>query len=113
MRESRTYGSVRGAYDETHVPTATVVDGPPPATNCHRVMSDRESQRMREPSNSKLPRSGLISLKMCSRFTGSTQREGRCSEATAAQSGDGIFRGLPPCLVGMEACATAHHWARN
>ena len=23
MRESRTYGSVRGAYDETHVPTAT------------------------------------------------------------------------------------------
>ena len=24
MRESRTYGSVRGARDETHVPTATV-----------------------------------------------------------------------------------------
>ena len=24
MRESRTYGSVRGAYDETHVPTATL-----------------------------------------------------------------------------------------
>ena len=24
MRESRTYGSVRGACDETHVPTATV-----------------------------------------------------------------------------------------
>ena len=23
MRESRTYGSVRGACDETHVPTAT------------------------------------------------------------------------------------------
>ena len=21
------------------------------------------------------------------------------------------FRGLPPCLVGLEACATAHHWA--
>jgi len=20
---------------------------------------------------------------------------------------------LPPCLVGMEACATAHHWARE
>ena len=28
MRESRTYGSVRGACDETHVPTATGVDGP-------------------------------------------------------------------------------------
>src|SRR6201993_1692613 len=26
MRESRTYGSVRGACDETHVPTATAPD---------------------------------------------------------------------------------------
>jgi transposase len=24
-----------------------------------------------------------------------------------------FFEGLPPCLVGMEACATAHHWARE
>ncbi len=23
------------------------------------------------------------------------------------------FRSLPPWLVGMEACATAHHWARE
>ena len=23
------------------------------------------------------------------------------------------FRALPPCLVGMEACATAHHWAHE
>lgn len=23
-----------------------------------------------------------------------------------------FFEGLPPCLVGMEACATAHYWAR-
>jgi transposase len=23
------------------------------------------------------------------------------------------FRALPPCLVGMEACATSHHWARE
>ena len=27
MRESRTYGSVRGACDETHVPTATLRTG--------------------------------------------------------------------------------------
>ena len=25
----------------------------------------------------------------------------------------GFFAGLPPCLVGMEACAMAHHWARE
>ena len=24
-----------------------------------------------------------------------------------------FFGALPPCLVGMEACATAHHWARR
>jgi len=24
-----------------------------------------------------------------------------------------FFESLPPCLVGMEACATAHHWARK
>src|ERR1700756_1955763 len=23
------------------------------------------------------------------------------------------FKALPPCLVGMEACATAHYWARE
>jgi len=25
----------------------------------------------------------------------------------------GFFADLRPCLVGMEACATAHHWARQ
>jgi transposase len=25
----------------------------------------------------------------------------------------GYFRGLGPCLVGMEACSGAHHWARD
>jgi transposase len=24
-----------------------------------------------------------------------------------------FFERLPPCLVGMEACATSHHWARK
>jgi transposase len=24
-----------------------------------------------------------------------------------------VFKALPPCLVGMEACATAHYWARE
>ncbi len=24
-----------------------------------------------------------------------------------------FFSGLAPCLVGIEACATAHHWARE
>ena len=24
----------------------------------------------------------------------------------------GFFKQLPPCLAGMEACSSAHHWAR-
>lgn len=24
----------------------------------------------------------------------------------------GFFKALPPCLIGVEACATGHHWAR-
>ena len=24
-----------------------------------------------------------------------------------------FFKALPPCLIGIEACATAHHWARE
>ena len=25
----------------------------------------------------------------------------------------GLIAGLPPCLIGMEACSGAHHWARE
>ena len=25
----------------------------------------------------------------------------------------GFFQDLPPCLVGLEACATSHYWARE
>ncbi len=25
----------------------------------------------------------------------------------------GFFAGLPPCLIGLEACASAHYWARG
>src|ERR1700757_3966070 len=27
--------------------------------------------------------------------------------------GVAFFKALPPCLIGMEACATAHYWARE
>src|SRR3954452_4808610 len=26
---------------------------------------------------------------------------------------EAFFKTLPPCIVGMEACASAHHWARR
>ena len=24
-----------------------------------------------------------------------------------------FFKKLPPCLIGIEACATSHHWSRE
>ena len=41
-------------------------------------------------------------------------REGRAVLRKRLRRGEveAFFRALPPCLVGMEACGTAHHWAR-
>src|SRR5258708_2404314 len=30
-----------------------------------------------------------------------------------AQPSVTFFKALPPCLIGIEACATAHYWARE
>src|SRR5262245_30112883 len=47
------------------------------------------------------------------RCTGSMQRERRfCASSFGAQV-LAFFSRLPPCLVGLEACATAHYWARE
>ena len=43
MRESRPYGSVRGARDETRVPTATLPTGGPP------TLEDETSARLGGP----------------------------------------------------------------
>jgi transposase len=38
----------------------------------------------------------------------------RCySQEAVTGSGIGIFADMPPCVVAMEACATAHYWARE
>src|SRR5947199_4933458 len=42
MRESRTYGSVRGACDETHVPTATGRRQARGVGSSHEMMKSRE-----------------------------------------------------------------------
>ena len=40
-------------------------------------------------------------------------REGRAVLRKRLRRGEveAFFRALPPCLVGMGACGTAHHWA--
>ena len=62
----------------------------------------------------RLPRSGSTSASGSSRCTAPT-RPGRTSLQRKLRREEvlAFFAGLPPCLVGMEACATAHYWARE
>src|ERR1700733_10807708 len=41
--------------------------------------------------------------------------EGNCRRPSSAQAAirSGILPEAPPCLVGIEACASAHHWSRE
>ena len=41
--------------------------------------------------------------------------EGKIIARRQLRRGDvlGFFKGLSPCLMGLEACGTAHHWARK
>src|SRR5690242_13153413 len=41
------------------------------------------------------------------------RRHGCRSKEAEAVRAAAILRSLAPCLVGIEACATAHHWARK
>ena len=41
------------------------------------------------------------------------RRRGGFQEAAAAITSTAAFAKLARCLVGMEACASAHHWARE
>ncbi len=55
---------------------------------------------------------GLDLAKMCSRYMGSMERGRRFWQFRRAQV-LAFFNKLPHCLVGMEACATAHYRVRE
>src|SRR5688500_7392462 len=81
---------------------------PLPASRCHRRHWGR---RLREPSAMKIATVGLDLAKNVFQLHGVdaagrvvVRRRLRRSEVIKA------FTGTPPCLVGMEACAGAHHW---
>ncbi len=49
-------------------------------------------------------------------FSGARHRRGRPGAhppSTEAPLCPGVLREAPPCLVGIEACATSHHWSRE
>ena len=65
-------------------------------------------------STCKLAPSALISPRTCSKCTGvdSAGKVVITRQLRRRQVLD-FFSKIPPCLVGMEACGTAHHWARE
>jgi transposase len=39
--------------------------------------------------------------------------QGSAEEGAQARANGAFFANLPPCLIGMEACGSAHYWARK
>jgi hypothetical protein len=72
MRKSRTYGSVRGACGDTHVPTATGL----PCCDCSQPLLRRFSDAGPSPAVPHAPRAGVRRARADrSHFNGSRRRE--------------------------------------
>jgi len=56
---------------------------------------------------------GLDLAKQVFRFMPPPQMAVRSSTASFASRSAAAFREAPACLVGMEACGSAHYWARE
>lgn len=89
------------------------VDGPP-----HGIMSAKmvvvEDHQEREPSMSEITTIGLDLAKNVFQAHG-VDEAGATVLRKRLRRGQvfAFFAGLPRCLIGMEACATAHYWARE
>src|SRR6476469_8258266 len=86
---------------------------PAAASACQDEVVDRELIKGNRPW-SRLPRSGWTLRRTSSRFT-ALMRQGKVLVRKQLRRAEVLrfFAPLPPCLVGMEACGTAHHWARE
>jgi transposase len=88
------------------------VDGPLTASVCQSWVADNTNRR--EPSMKQVTTIGLDLAKTVFQVHGVdevgavTLRRGLRRSRVLA-----FFAKLPPCLVGIEACATAHYWGRE
>jgi len=73
-----------------------------------------EDHQQREPSMSEITTIGLDLAKNVFQVHG-VDETGTVVVVKQLRRGQviGFFASLPQCLIGMEACATAHHWARE
>jgi transposase len=73
-----------------------------------------EDHHEREPSMSKVTTIGLDLAKHVFQVHAVDETDGLVMRRPLRRGQVlAFFAGLPPCLIGMEACATAHYWARE
>src|SRR6202161_2563684 len=84
------------------------------ASRCQGVKAVRRSRAKWEPSAMQITTIGLDLAKSIFQVHGVDAtgqvvvRKSLCRSQMLA-----FFTKLPPCLVGIEACGTSHHWARE
>src|SRR5258705_8499568 len=101
---SRRYGLLRFARNDG-------VDGPRTASMCQT--GDVDSTRRREPSMGEISMIGLDLAKNVFQVHG-VDASGEVVVRRQLRRGqvEKFFAQLPACTVGLEACGSAHHWAR-
>jgi hypothetical protein len=87
---------------------------PPPARECHGNGAVESSHHSEEPGMQTITIVGLDIAKSVFQVRGVdaagqvvVRRQLKRRYVLAS------FQKLPPCLIGIEACASAHHWARE
>ena len=73
-----------------------------------------ECNELKEPSTMEITTVGLDIFKRVFQLHG-VDAAGRAVSRRKLQRSEvlAFFDALPPCLVGIEACGTAHYWARE
>ena len=88
------------------------MDGPLTASVCQCWVVDNANGR--EPSIKEVTTIGLDLAKAVFQVHGVDASEAvMLRRAVRRRHVLAFFAKLPPCLIGMEACATAHYWARE
>src|SRR6202163_411502 len=107
-------GVKRTRYRCLHSVVPDVVDGArSSASKCHRVVAPKRST-LRGAVQMEITTIGLDIAKNVFQVHGIDAAE-KVVVRKQVRRGQvlGFFEALPPCLIGMEACATAHYWARE
>src|ERR1017187_3076032 len=87
---------------------------PPPGRECHECGCCYGPHNLEEPSMHTITTIGLDIAKSVFQVHG-VDAEGKViiRRQLKRRYVLAFFQKLPPCLVGIEACASSHHWSRE